>query len=65
MTPPVAPEAVRDAKGWLSKRRGAAPYKETADQTALTAVFDMQAARRGAPSFDKLWREAERLIGAG
>src|SRR5215211_5301967 len=43
MSPPTSPEAVRDAKGWLSKRRGAAPYKETADQAALTAVFDMWA----------------------
>jgi hypothetical protein len=28
----------------------------------LAAVFDMKAARRNSPSFDKFWREAERLM---
>jgi len=28
----------------------------------FAAVFDMKAAREKSPSFDKFWREAERLI---
>jgi hypothetical protein len=56
------PESIRGAKEWLSRhmprnRR----YGETADQAALTSVFDMQAARR-ADSFDKCYREIVRLL---
>jgi len=36
-------------------------YRETLDQAALTASFDMVAARR-TDSFDKLYREVCRLI---
>jgi len=36
-------------------------YEPTADQAALSQVFDIVAARRAASSFDKLWREVERL----
>lgn len=59
---PSDPEAVRDAKGWLSARmpRGR-PYRETLHQAAFTAVFDLDAAR-SASSFDKLWRDVESLI---
>ena len=59
---PQDPEAIRAAKEWLGARRAGRPYKETSDQAAFTAVFDMKAAREKAPSFDKLWREAERLL---
>ncbi len=57
------PEAIRDAKGWLGARmpRGRR-YRETLDQTALTAVFDMAEARRNSPSFAKLWRDVGRLL---
>ncbi|MCU0913439.1 MAG: DUF4276 family protein [Planctomycetes bacterium] len=56
------PENVRGAKEWLSRhmprnRR----YAETADQAALTSVFDMQVARC-ADSFDKCYREIARLL---
>ena len=56
------PEDIRGAKEWLSmhmpqNRR----YAETTDQAALTAVFDMQAARQ-ADSFDKCYREIVRLL---
>jgi hypothetical protein len=40
---------------------GATSYKPTRHQAALAAVFDMEAARR-AQSFDKLYREMERLL---
>lgn len=60
--PPSEPESVRGAKEWLSGRMppGRA-YSPTSDQPALTAIFDMQAAR-AAPSFDKLWRDAAALL---
>ncbi len=57
---PTDPESIRDAKGWLSERKPQG-YAETADQPALTAVFDMQAARR-ADSFDKCYREIESML---
>jgi hypothetical protein len=37
-------------------------YKPATDQAALSAVFDMQIARKNSPSFDKLWRDVERLL---
>ena len=37
------------------------PYRETLDQAALSAVFDLDAAR-SAPSFDKLWRDVASLL---
>jgi hypothetical protein len=36
-------------------------YREVLDQPALTALFDLSAARR-ADSFDKCFREVERLL---
>jgi hypothetical protein len=59
---PPDPEAIRGAKEWLTERmppgRG---YSETSDQPALTAIFDLTAARR-ADSFDKCYREIIRLL---
>ena len=37
-------------------------YKETRDQPALTYIFDLDQARRGAPSFDKMWRTVVQLL---
>lgn len=63
-TPPAAPESVKGAKEWLGRRMPAnRAYSPTRDQPALTAVFDMDAAR-AAPSFDKLWRDVEYLLAA-
>lgn len=62
MEPPEDPEAIRDAKGWLTRHNvGGRSYKETLDQPALTAVFDMDAALT-TTSFDKLFRDFQRLI---
>jgi uncharacterized protein DUF4276 len=57
---PAMPETIRDAKGWLGQRmpRG---YSPTADQPALTGLFDLELAR-SSPSFDKLVRELTRLL---
>ena len=60
---PPDPEAVRDAKGWISKHmKTGRSYSPSADQPALTAVFDMGVARKRAPSFDKLYRAVESLL---
>jgi hypothetical protein len=61
LVPPPDPESIRDAKGWLAERMEAGNYSPTTDQTALTTVFDMGAAR-AADSFDKLWREIMRIL---
>ena len=59
---PENPEEIRDAKGWLTAHmpRGQS-YAEASDQPALTAIFDMNAARRS-DSFDKCYREITRLL---
>jgi hypothetical protein len=60
---PKNAEVPRDCKGWLSRQRtDGHDYKPVADQAALTAVFDMALARQNSPSFDKLWRDVDRLI---
>ncbi len=62
---PADPEAVQDAKGWLrSHMPRNRKYSETADQPALTGVFDLDLARSRSPSFDACYREIERLLRA-
>jgi hypothetical protein len=62
LEPPDDPETVRDAKGWLTRHNvEGRSYKETLDQPALTAVFDIDAALK-APSFEKLYRDVSRLL---
>ena len=56
------PEDIRGAKEWISRHMPPnRSYAETIDQPALTAVFDMQAARYAA-SFDKCYLEICRLL---
>jgi hypothetical protein len=55
------PEGVRGCKEWLEARMPPnSKYSETADQPAFAAAFDLTLARQ-APSFDKLYRELERI----
>ena len=62
-TPPADPESVRDAKGWLTAHMAPGrSYRETVDQPALSASFDLERARQRAPSFDKLWRDVAELL---
>lgn len=62
LEPPADPEGVRGAKEWLRDRmEGSRTYSETLDQVALTAVMDLESARR-ADSFDKCYREVARLV---
>ncbi|MEV8631084.1 DUF4276 family protein [Streptosporangium sp. NPDC051023] len=66
LEPPADPEGPRDAKGWLSARKAdGTSYRPTADQAALAGAFDMVQARKNAPSFDKFWRDVERLMRGG
>lgn len=56
-------ESIRDAKKALTRNMaGSQAYSPVPDQPALTAVFDMQLARTRSDSFDKCWREIERLF---
>jgi hypothetical protein len=57
------PENVRGAKGLLNRHMTKdRAYSEPADQPALTARFDLHLARRRSDSFDKCWREVQRLL---
>jgi hypothetical protein len=59
---PADPEAIRGAKEWLTNHMVAgAKYREVLDQPALSARFDLAAARRS-DSFDKCFREIARLV---
>lgn len=63
VTPPLEPEEIADAKGWLSRHMPSGrSYRETVDQPALTAIFDIEAARARASSLDKLCRDIEALL---
>ena len=56
------PEGIRGAKGWLRQRlESGETYRETLDQPALTASFDLDQARH-ADSFDKCYRDIVRLL---
>ena len=62
MHPPNDPEAIRGAKEWLSNQmEGSRKYRETQDQPALTARFDLEQARQ-TDSFDKCYRDIVRLL---
>lgn len=60
LQPPTNPEAIRGAKEWLAGRMSRR-YRETLDQPALTARFDLAVAIQ-APSFAKCHREIVRLL---
>jgi len=60
---PDEPEALRDAKGWLSSRmESERSYRETLDQAALSGVFDLSVARERSPSFAKMFRDVASLL---
>lgn len=62
ITPPNNPEEIRGAKEWLYQRMQIGKkYRETSDQPALAALFDIEKARQ-ADSFDKCYREIIRLL---
>ena len=55
------PENLRGAKEWLTRNMIEKVYRETRDQKELARIFDLNTARRRCPSFDKFFREVERL----
>lgn len=60
---PGEPESIRDPKGWISQHMLARQsYRETLDQPALTAVFDLDMARRSR-SFAKMWHAVSECLG--
>ena len=60
--PPNDPETICGAKEWLSHRmEDHRTYRETQDQPALTALFDIEQARR-TDSFDKCYRDILHLL---
>lgn len=55
---------IQNAKGWLSAHRtDGLKYSPTVDQATLASAFDLAQARKAAPSFDKLCRDVEVLLG--
>jgi hypothetical protein len=63
--PHPAPEVPRDAKGELeTKMETGASYQETADQPALSAMFDMQSAYQKCRSFRHLVTVFGELVAA-
>lgn len=61
--PILDPESKRDAKAWLSEFMPREhPYMPTLHQAAFTSLFDMSKARECSPSFDRCYREIERLL---
>ena len=60
-TAPQDPESIRGAKEWLRNRTDGT-CSPTADQTALTALFDMALARRRSRSFARMWRATSALL---
>jgi hypothetical protein len=66
LSSPLNPEGIRDAKGWLGDRMGPRGYSETVDQVKLSAVFDLEEARRSqsfARCYDRLVNLFDELKG--
>jgi hypothetical protein len=62
LEPPVDAEAVRGAKGWLTRQLPPGrSYKETVDQPALAAQFDLEAAA-SCRSFQKFLKDLDWLV---
>lgn len=53
----VDPERPRDAKGWMAQRMATRTYRETKDQAAFSAMFDLDTAFVRSRSFRKLCTE--------
>lgn len=60
LTPPLFPEKIRNAKGWLAEHMPNG-YRETIDQPKLTQDFSLSEARR-ADSFNRLLIKVGRLL---
>lgn len=64
-TTPLNPENIRGAKERLTRNVASGRrYLAVDDQPTFAERFDLQAARRSCPSFDKCFRDVERIIHA-
>lgn len=61
--PPLNPETIRDAKGWISDNKSSGTYVSTIDQPRLAAVFSLHDAEAQCSSFAKLRRDFVRVGG--
>jgi Domain of unknown function (DUF4276) len=61
---PDGPEAIRDAKGRLTKNMDGRGYIEVDDQPVLAARMDLDLALRRCLSFQRLMSELERILAA-
>lgn len=60
---PENPEAVRDAKGWLSKAQPSGySYKPTTDQAKLSKQVDLSVLKQCSPSYQRLLATLEQLF---
>ena len=59
---PAEPDAVRNAKGWISHGVAGGRYHEVSDQPALTAVFDIEMACQRSRSFQRLVKVMEAAL---
>ncbi|MBI4655309.1 MAG: DUF4276 family protein [Elusimicrobia bacterium] len=60
---PLNPENIRGAKEWISDQMPEGQrYTETTDQPAFTELLDMTAARTNSESFDKCYRDIEKML---
>lgn len=66
LTPPDVPEAETNPKAWLSQkmRTSGLKYNPARDQVAFISRLNLDQARAASPSFDRCYREIERLIRA-
>ncbi len=64
VTIPPDPEAIRDAKRWLTEHMENRNYHEVTDQPALIAKFDIDLACRNSPSCDKFVRVVDAILKA-
>lgn len=63
LQPPLNPENIHGAKEWINDHMPEGQrYTETTDQPAFTELFDMTAARTNSESFDKCYRDIEKML---
>jgi hypothetical protein len=62
LSAPITPDAIRDAKGWISARVPDGRYHEVSDQPALTALLDIAMASANSRSFRKLVDTVVRVL---
>jgi len=62
---PGEPDAVRNAKGWISEGIAGGRYHEVSDQPALTAIFDIEIACQRSRSLQKLVKVVNAALDRG